>query len=283
MMLAANREALRFQHEYIGTEHVLLALTALKSGVAVQVLRRLDVDLHKVRGAVEAIMHVGPRAIPLGIRLTQTPRCKNAVHFAISEASGMNHSYVGTEHLLLGLLREDMGVAGQILMNEGLTLREVRNEVIEVLKTGIRFPQATARLKEIEDLPADLNAALADLNDELRRMTREKEQAVAACEFEKAAALRDSAVKLKRRKQTMICEWMARYTIDAGWLIWRDGAVAKLARRIHELCRWDLLPELGTALDEAGCGDVEMLMHCGVAGEHSHQCWVVDLLLAKIH
>jgi ATP-dependent Clp protease ATP-binding subunit ClpA len=280
-MQLANSEALRFQHEYIGTEHLLLALVSLKSGVAVQALKHFGVDLRKVRGEVEALMVVGPRAIPIGARLRRTPRCNNVMQFAVSEASQMNHRYVGSEHVLLGLLREDLGVAAQILMNQGLKLREVRDEVMKALGAGIRSLPAFPQRKEIEDLPNRLAAALADLNDKLRSLNAEKEQAVAAHDFEKAVALRDSALKLKTRKQAMICDGMSRYVIDLAWLSWGGGAVLKLAQRINERCRWDALPELAAALEQAGCTDAEMIRHCQQAGEHSSQCWVVDLLLAN--
>jgi len=280
-MLLAHREALRFQHEYVDTEHILLALTSLKSGVAWQVLMHFDADPRKIRAKVEAVMVVGPRAVSMRTRLAQTPRCKNAIHFAISEASQMYHGHVGTEHLLLGLLREDMGVASLILMGEGLTLREARDEVMKVLSTGIRSMRVQQQRKEIEDLPASLKASVAGLNDELRRMTSEKEEAVAACDFENAARLRDSADKLKKRKQALIHDWMTRYSIDAAWLSWGGGAVFKLAQRINERCRWDALPELADALEQAGCADAEILSHCRQANEHSSQCWVADLLLAK--
>lgn len=273
MMLSANREALRFQHEYVGTEHLLLALTAQKGGVALEVLKHFGVDPRKVRGAVEAVMRVGPDAIPTGTRLVKTPRCKNAMYFAGSEAAQMNHDYVGTEHLLLGLLREDTGVAAQILMDNGLKLREVRDEVMRVLR--IFAPQ------EIDDLPDSLKAPVAELNDEMRRMTSQKEQSVGACDFEKAAALRDSAEGLKRRKRALVQAWASNYPLDPVWLSWGGAVIIKLAQRIHDRCRWDALPELAAALEQAGCKDTEILGHCRQAGEHSSQCWVVDLLLAK--
>jgi ATP-dependent Clp protease ATP-binding subunit ClpA len=277
----ANTEALRFQHEYIGTEHSLLAIVSLKNGVAVQVLKHFGVDLRKVRGQTEALMIVGPRAIPIGARLPRTPRCNNVMQFAVSEASQMNHRYVGSEHVLLGLLREDMGVAAQILMNEGLKLREVRDDVMKTLSTGIRSLPVLSQRNDIEDFPIALTAALAELNDELRSLNSEKEQAVAAHDFEKAAALRDSALKLKTRKQAIIRDGISQYSIDPAWLSWGGGAALKLAQRINERCRWDALPELAAALEEAGCTDAEMIKHCQQAGEHSSQCWVVDLLLAN--
>lgn len=281
IMQLANREASRFQHEYIATEHLLLALASLKSGVAVQVLKHFGVDLHRVRGEIEAIMVVGPRAIPKDARRARTPRYNNVMQFAISEATQMNHSYVGSEHLLLGLLREDMCVAAQLLMNQGLKLREVRDEVLKTLGTGIRSLPLLPQRNEIEDLPIDLAAALAEVNDKLRSLNSEKERAVKAHDFEKAAALRDGALKLKARKQAMIRDWMSQYSIDPAWLSWGGGAVLKLAQRINERCRWDALPELAGALEQAGCTDEEMTKHCWQPGEHTSQCWVVDLLLAN--
>lgn len=279
-MQQANREALRFQHEYIGTEHLLLALVSLKCGVAVQVLKHFGIDLHRVRGETEAIMVVGVRTIPKNARRARTPRCNNVLQFAVSEATQMNHNYVGSEHLLLGLLREDMGVAAQLLMNQGLKFREVRDEVMKTLGTGIRSLPVLPQRNEIEDLPINLAVSLTELNDNLRSLNSEKDQAVGAHDFEKAAALRDSALKLKARKQAMIRNGMSQYSIDPDWLSWGGGAVLKLAMRINERCRWDALPELAGALEEAGCTDAEIIMHCWQAGEHTSQCWVIDLLLA---
>jgi len=136
VMALANQEAQRFNHEYIGTEHVLLGLVKEGSGVGANVLRSLDIDLRKVRLEVEKLVKSGPDMVTMG-KLPQTPRAKKVIEYAIEEARSLNHNYVGTEHMLLGLLREHDGVAAQVLMNLGLKLEEVRDGVLNLLGAGI--------------------------------------------------------------------------------------------------------------------------------------------------
>jgi ATP-dependent Clp protease ATP-binding subunit ClpC len=135
-MQLANQEAQRFNHEYIGTEHVLLGLIKEGSGVAANVLKNLDVDLRKIRLEVEKLVQSGPDMVTMG-KLPQTPRAKKVIEYSMEEARNLNHNYVGTEHILLGLLREQEGVAAQVLMNLGLKLEEVREEVLNLLGHGI--------------------------------------------------------------------------------------------------------------------------------------------------
>src|SRR6059036_4116 len=132
VMQLANQEAQRFNHEYIGTEHILLGLVKEGSGVAANVLKNLDIDLRKIRLEVEKIVQSGPDMVTMG-KLPQTPRAKKVIEYSIEEARNLNHNYVGTEHLLLGLLREWEGVAAQVLMNLGLRLEDVREEVLNLL------------------------------------------------------------------------------------------------------------------------------------------------------
>lgn len=135
VMALANQEAHRFNHEYIGTEHILLGLVKEGSGVGANVLMNLDVELRKVRLEVEKLIKSGKQVAAIA-KLPQTPRAKKVIEFAIEESRNLNHNYVGTEHILLGLLREHDGVAGQILMNLGLKLEVVREEVLNLLGVG---------------------------------------------------------------------------------------------------------------------------------------------------
>src|ERR1700724_2742397 len=132
VMQLANQEAQRFNHEYIGTEHILLGLVKEGSGVAANVLKNLDIDLRKIRLEVEKIVQAGPDMVTMG-KMPQTPRAKKVIEYSIEEARNLGHNYVGTEHLLLGLLREQEGVAAQVLMNLGLKLEDVREEVLNLL------------------------------------------------------------------------------------------------------------------------------------------------------
>ena len=136
VMQLANQEAQRFNHEYIGTEHILLGLVKEGSGVAANVLKNLEVDLRKIRLEVEKLVQSGPEMVTVG-KLPQTPRAKKVIEYSMEEARNLNHSYVGTEHILLGLLREQEGVAAQVLMNLGLKLEDVREEVLNLLGHGL--------------------------------------------------------------------------------------------------------------------------------------------------
>ncbi len=146
VMALANQEAQRFNHEYIGTEHILLGLVKEGSGVGANVLKNLDIDLRKVRLEVEKLVKSGPDMVTMG-KLPQTPRAKKVIEYAIEEARNLNHNYVGTEHLLLGLLREHDGVAAQVLMNLGLKLEEVREEVLNLLGAGVESEEAAESLE----------------------------------------------------------------------------------------------------------------------------------------
>jgi len=144
VMQLANQEAQRFNHEYIGTEHILLGLIKEGSGVAANVLKNLDVDLRKIRLEVEKLVQSGPDMVTMG-KLPQTPRAKKVIEYSMEEARNLNHNYVGTEHILLGLLREQEGVAAQVLMNLGLKLEEVREEVLNLLGHGMEGPESQER------------------------------------------------------------------------------------------------------------------------------------------
>ncbi|NOZ20771.1 MAG: ATP-dependent Clp protease ATP-binding subunit [Planctomycetes bacterium] len=140
VMSYAKEEAQRFNHDYIGTEHVLLGLLKEGSGVAANVLRNLDVDINKIRFEVEKMVASGSDVAKKG-NLPFTPRAKKVLELALEEAKGLGHNYIGTEHILLGLLRENEGVAARVLLNLGLKLEEVREEVLSLL--GAEFPPET--------------------------------------------------------------------------------------------------------------------------------------------
>jgi ATP-dependent Clp protease ATP-binding subunit ClpC len=132
VMSYARQEAQKFNHEYIGTEHVLLGLVQEGSGVAANVLKNMSIDLEKIRHEVEKIVKTGPSMVTMG-QLPFTPRAKKVLELSMEEASQLGHNYIGTEHLLLGLIKESEGIAAQVLMNLGVKLEEVREEVLEFL------------------------------------------------------------------------------------------------------------------------------------------------------
>ena len=125
----ANQEASRFNHEYVGTEHLLLGLIKESNGVAANVLKSMGVELRKIRLEIEKLVRPGPDLVQMG-RIPPTPRVKKVFEYALEEAEKLNHNYIGTEHILLGLLREQDGIAAQVLMNFGLKLDDVRNEIL---------------------------------------------------------------------------------------------------------------------------------------------------------
>ena len=132
----AREEAIRLQHDYVGTEHILLGLIREGEGVAAAVLQNLSVDLDQIHERVEESVRKGKATISLG-ELPYTSRAKKVLEFAMAEARDFNHSYVGTEHLLLGLLREEKGIAAQVLNSLGVTLNEAKRETLKVLGSDI--------------------------------------------------------------------------------------------------------------------------------------------------
>ena len=136
VIVYAKEEARRFNHDYIGTEHLLLGLIREGEGVAASVLQKLGVDLESIRIEVEKLVQPGPQTQVVG-DIPFTPRSKKALELAAEEARALGHNYIGTEHLLLGLVKEGEGMAYRVLLNLGLDLGKLRNEVMELLGSGI--------------------------------------------------------------------------------------------------------------------------------------------------
>ena len=132
VMGLAKAEAQRLNHEYIGTEHVLLGLVQEGSGVAANVLKNMNIDLKRIRTEIEKIVKGSPTLVTQG-NLPFTPRAKKVLELAVEEASNLGHNYIGTEHLLLGLIKENEGIAARVLLNLGVKLEEVRDEILEFL------------------------------------------------------------------------------------------------------------------------------------------------------
>ena len=138
----AREEAARLHHEYVGTEHILLGLIREGEGVAAAVLTNLNVDLEEIQQKIEETVKKGKAAAAAGPDLPYTSRAKKVLELAMSEARELNHSYVGTEHLLLGLLREEKGIAAQVLTDAGVNLEQARAETLRLL--GSEMPSASA-------------------------------------------------------------------------------------------------------------------------------------------
>src|ERR1700727_3071355 len=141
VLALARKEADRFNHNYVGTEHLLLGLIKLGQGVAVNVLQKMGLDLETVRMEVEK--HVGshPETKMVG-NIPYTPRVKKVLALAGKEAKALNHSYVGTEHILLGLLREGDGVAARVLKTLEVDIERTRNEVLKELDPNFASGEA---------------------------------------------------------------------------------------------------------------------------------------------
>jgi len=143
VLAMAREEAIRLQHDYVGTEHILLGLIREGEGVAAAVLTNLSVDLEQVQERIEDSVRRGKATIALG-ELPYTSRAKKVLEFAMAEARELNHSYVGTEHLLLGLLREEKGIAAEVLNQMGVTLEEARRQTLKLLGSEPNAPQTAA-------------------------------------------------------------------------------------------------------------------------------------------
>jgi excisionase family DNA binding protein len=148
VLLLAQEEAQRFQHNYIGTEHLLLGLIREKEGVAAQVLTNLGLKEEQIRHMVEGIIGHGDRAVSGKVGLT--PRAKKVIALAVGEARSLNHHFVGTEHILLGLIAEGHGIAADVLKKLDLQLDQVRTETLQVLS---QQPQEQEQEQEQEEIP----------------------------------------------------------------------------------------------------------------------------------
>ena len=165
VLTLAQKEAHRFNHNYIGTEHILLGLVREGDGVAAKVLSNLGVELNKVRSAVEFIIGRGDRTVLGEIGLT--PRAKKVIELAVDEARRLGHSYIGTEHLLLGLVREGEGIAAGVLESLGVNIERVRAETTRILSqsspqaagTAAGGPRQASRTPTVDQLGIELTAA----------------------------------------------------------------------------------------------------------------------------
>jgi ATP-dependent Clp protease ATP-binding subunit ClpA len=203
----AQQEARRFSHEYVGTEHLLLSLVQEVAGVAADVLRNLNVRPDRVRREVERVVQVGESS-PSGT-LPQTPRAKKALEYALDEARRLDHDSVGTEHLLLGLLREQDGVAARVLATLGVQLDVTRQAVLKVRapnpsSTGIRVPQS----KEAQEAEVLSQVYAHPVVREMFRLIdaalKERHQSNFRQDFEKAAVAGDQEADLRASLQSLI-------------------------------------------------------------------------------
>ena len=140
VLALARKEADRFNHNFVGTEHLLLGLIKLGQGTGVNVLQKMGLDLETVRHEVETVVGAGSGETPEDTNIPYTPRVKKVLALAVKEARALNHTYVGTEHILLGVLREGDGVAGCVLKNLGLDVEKTRQQILMELDPNYRPP-----------------------------------------------------------------------------------------------------------------------------------------------
>ena len=233
VVVLAQEEARMLNHNYIGTEHILLGLIHEGEGVAAKALESLGISLEAVRQQVEEIIGQGQQA-PSG-HIPFTPRAKKVLELSLREALQLGHNYIGTEHILLGLIREGEGVAAQVLVRLGADLNRVRQQVIQllhghqgedepgtaraVLRSGRAARRLTAQLLgRVSSVESRLSAVeqrvgagpdMADLDQEIEQARRDKEAAVGAEDYEVAVGLRDKERQLLAMKAARKQEWAA--------------------------------------------------------------------------
>ncbi|MEW6040126.1 MAG: ATP-dependent Clp protease ATP-binding subunit [Elusimicrobiota bacterium] len=168
IILIAQEEAKRLNHDYVGTEHLLLGLVAIGEGVAAQVLLNMGIDLRKLRNEIEKMVGTGDNVMLLG-EIPFSPRAKKVLELAVEEASTLGHYYVGTEHLLLGLLREEEGIAARILENINIRLADVKEEIVGLL--GEPNKPLHPVHAQIQHMPAKTKTKTPTLDDFSRDLT----------------------------------------------------------------------------------------------------------------
>jgi ATP-dependent Clp protease ATP-binding subunit ClpA len=232
VVVLAQEEARLLNHNYIGTEHILLGLIHEGEGVAAQALKGLGISLEAVRDQVEEIIGQGQEA-PSG-HIPFTPRAKKVLELSLREALQLQHSYIGTEHMLLGLIREGEGVAAQVLVRLGADLSRVRQQVIQLVHGYVGGEPGTARVlgpgsvgsserRLLSQLRDRINAidtrlsaieqrvgagpGLSDLEEQIDRVRAERLAAADGQEYEQAAALRDREKELLAEKASRQRQW----------------------------------------------------------------------------
>ena len=228
VVVLAQEEARMLNHNYIGTEHILLGLIHEGEGVAARALESLGISLDAVRQQVQEIIGQGEEA-PSG-HIPFTPRAKKVLELSLREALQLGHNYIGTEHILLGLIREGDGVAAQVLVKLGADLNRVRQQVIQLLhgyqgkelepgrwppREGALVTKAQARLDAVEGRLAVLEQRVgtgpdtSDLDKQIDRVRGERHAAADAQEYEQAASLRDREKELLASKAARQEQWAA--------------------------------------------------------------------------
>jgi ATP-dependent Clp protease ATP-binding subunit ClpA len=249
VVVFAQDEARGLNHNWIGTEHLLLAVLREGQGVGAKALEAMQISLEATRQQVESIIGRGQNPVGDG-HIPFTPRAKKVLELSLREALQLGHNYIGTEHILLGLIREGDGVAAQVLVRLGADLNRVRQQVIQLtagrpLGEGAPGPEVQARLDVVEIRLAVLEHRVgtgpdtSDLDEQIAQVRREKESAVDARDYEQAAARRNREKELLAAKAARQEQWVAGHS-----------ALPLLAERVQQLA--DEIERLRALLREHG-------------------------------
>jgi ATP-dependent Clp protease ATP-binding subunit ClpA len=229
VIVLAQEEARLLGHDYIGTEHLLLGLAREGQGVAAKVLEVLGIGLEALRSQVQEVIGRGQRA-PSG-HVPFTPRAKKVLELSLREALELGHDYIGTEHLLLGMIREGEGVAAQVLVRLGADLARARGQVIELVSGhaggGVEAGAGTRLVRMT--VPEDLREA----EEQLAGVRREKQAAIDAEDYARAAALRDQERQLVARVAERERAWTA--GVDLAAVIQENHNLHSEVARLREL------------------------------------------------
>jgi ATP-dependent Clp protease ATP-binding subunit ClpA len=243
VVVLAQEEARLLNHNDIGTEHILLGLIHEGEGVAARALESLDISLEAVRTEVTEIIGQG-QSPPTG-HIPFTPRAKKVLELSLREALELGHDYIGTEHILLGLLREGEGVAAQVLVKLGASLDRVRQVVVQLLSgyTG----EVVAEQEEVRTVLVRMTvpAELREAEEQLAQVRQEKQAAIDRGDFEQAAGLRDK----ERRLLTHVAEQERAWTtgVDLAAVIRENQHLHREVERLRELLgRHGIEPDGGT-------------------------------------
>ena len=266
VVVLAQEEARMLNHNYIGTEHLLLGLIHEGTGVAAKALESLGVSLEAVRAQVEAIIGQGQEA-PSG-HIPFTPRAKKVLELSLRESRQLGHDYIGTEHILLGLLREGEGVAAQVLARLGADLNRVRQQVIELLhgrrdeepaasaaggrerrpppEIASRLDAIGSRLSAVEQRTGT-GPDTGELDQQIEQVLRDRHAAVDAQDYERAASLRDREKDLLAQQASRQQEWAATHP-DLPSLAEKVRGLSDEIEHLHALLReHGIEPEPGAA------------------------------------
>jgi ATP-dependent Clp protease ATP-binding subunit ClpC len=266
VVVLAQEEARMLNHNYIGTEHILLGLIHEGEGVAAKALESLGISLESVRQQVEEIIGQGQQA-PSG-HIPFTPRVKKVLELSLRESVQLGHSYIGTEHILLGLIREGEGVAAKVLVELGADLNRARQQVIQLLhgrrpdeleasaaaprerglppEIAVRFDAIDSRLSAVEQR-AGIGPDTRELDQQIEQAQRDRHAAADAQEYERAASLRDREKDLLAQKASRQQQWAATHP-DLPSLAEKLRQLSDEIERLHTLLReHGIEPEDGAA------------------------------------